>query len=135
MAMALVTSIVMKFVLVCKLEKHFSKKNKNSWRGEIEKLVKIFFSPLDITLAKIENSQNGTFQPVHEIQKFFWPKAFFWSIMKMTLSKNFANMSQRKGDFLKKALARIEKLFLFKVPMNLRKAWKGKLEAASFFAF
>ena len=21
--------------------------------------------------------QNGTFEPVHEIQNFFWPKAFF----------------------------------------------------------
>ena len=28
-------------------------------------------------LAKMKNCQNGTFEPVHEIQKFFWPKAFF----------------------------------------------------------
>ena len=34
-------------------------------------------------LAKMKNCQNGTFEPVHEIQKFFWPKAFFWNIMKI----------------------------------------------------
>ena len=38
-------------------------------------------------LAKMKNSQNGTFEPVHEIQKNFWPKAFFWSIMKMAIRK------------------------------------------------
>ena len=44
--------------------------------------------------------------------KFFWPKAFFWSIMKMAIRKFFRNMSQglpnpgfmqekvQKGDFL-----------------------------------
>jgi hypothetical protein len=26
-------------------------------------------------LAKLKNYQNGTFEPVHEIQKIFWPKA------------------------------------------------------------
>ena len=58
--------------------------------------------------------QNGTFEPVHEIQNFFWPKAFFWSIMKMAIRKFFCNVSQgppnpgfmqekvQKGDFLKK---------------------------------
>ena len=56
----------------------------------------------------------GTFEPVHEIQIFFWPKAFFWSIMKMAIRIFFRNMSQglpnpgfmqekvQKGDFLKK---------------------------------
>ena len=51
---------------------------------------------------------------VHEIQNFFWPKAFFWSIMKMAVRIFFHNMSQglpnpgfiqekvQKGDFLKK---------------------------------
>ena len=65
-------------------------------------------------LAKMKNSQNGTFEPVHEIQKFFWPKLFLWSIMKMAIRKNFHNLSQgppnpgfmqekvQKGDFLKK---------------------------------
>ena len=45
-------------------------------------------------LAKMKNCQNGTFEPVHEIQKFFWPKAFFWSIMKMAIRNFFRNMSQ-----------------------------------------
>ena len=45
-------------------------------------------------LAKVKNCQNGTFEPVHEIQKIFWPKAFFWSIMKMAIRKFFRNMSQ-----------------------------------------
>ena len=51
--------------------------------------------------------------PLHEIQKFFWPKAFFWIIMKMGLRNFFRNMSQGlpnpgfmqekvlKGDFLR----------------------------------
>ena len=64
-------------------------------------------------LAKMKNCQNGTFEPVHEIQIFFWPKAFFWSIMKMAIRKFFCNMSQglpnprfmqekvQKGDFLR----------------------------------
>ena len=34
------------------------------------------------------------FESVHEIQKIFRPKDFFWSIMKMTLTKNITNMSQ-----------------------------------------
>ena len=63
--------------------------------------------------------------------------------MKM-IRKNIHNMPQgppnpgfmqekvQKGDFLKKALARIEKLLLFQVPMNPSNAWKGKLEVASF---
>ena len=69
--------------------------------------------------------QNGTFEPVHEIWNFFWPKVFFWSIMKMPIRKNIHNMSQgppnpgfmqekvQKGNFLKKAITRIEILLLF----------------------
>ena len=65
-------------------------------------------------LAKMKNCQNGTFEPVHEIQKFFWPKVFFWSIMKVVIRNFFRIMSQgppnpgfmqekvQKGDFLKK---------------------------------
>ena len=61
---------------------------------------------------QMKNCQNGTFEPVHEIQNFFWPKAFFRSIMKMAIRKFFHNMSQglpnpgfmqekvHKGDFL-----------------------------------
>ena len=64
-------------------------------------------------LAIFQFCQNGTFKPVDEIQKIFWPKAFFWSIMKMG-EKNIHNLSQgptnpgfiqekvQKGDFLKK---------------------------------
>ena len=67
---------------------------------------------LQVILAKMENCQNGTFEPVHEIWKMFWPKAFFWSIMKMAIRKFFHNISQglpnpgfmqekvQKGDFL-----------------------------------
>ena len=63
---------------------------------------------------KLPNCQNGTFEPVHEIQNFFWPKVFFWSIMNMPIRKNIHNMPQgppnpgfmqeivQKGDFLKK---------------------------------
>ena len=65
-------------------------------------------------LPELKNCQNGTFDPVHEIQKFFWPKDFFWSIMKMTFTKNISNMYQgprnpkfrsvkvENWDFLKK---------------------------------
>ena len=64
-------------------------------------------------LAIFHFCQNGIFEPVHEIQNFFWPKAFFWIIMKMGLRKFFRNMSQglpnpgfmqekvQKGDFLR----------------------------------
>ena len=58
--------------------------------------------------------QNGTFEPMHEIQKIFWPKVFFWSIMKVPFRRNIHNMPQgppnpgfmqekvQKGDFQKK---------------------------------
>ena len=80
-----------------------------SVRGSVHKLRYGFKSAI---LAKMKNCQNGTFEPVHEIQNFFWPKAFFWSIMKMAIKKKFHNMSQglpnpgfmqekvQKGDFL-----------------------------------
>ena len=66
-------------------------------------------------LAAWKNFQNGTFEPVHEIQKKNWPKDFFWSIMKVTFTENIRNMSQgqpnpgfrsvrvENWDFLKKA--------------------------------
>ena len=65
-------------------------------------------------LAIFQFCQNGTFEPVHEIQNFFWSKAFFWSFMKMGIRKTVHNLSQglpnpgfiqekvQKGDFLKK---------------------------------
>ena len=45
-------------------------------------------------LAIFQFWQNGTFEPVHEIQNIFWLKDFFWSIMKMSFKKNIYNMSQ-----------------------------------------
>ena len=66
--------------------------------------------------------------------------------MKIAIKKNIYNLSQgppnpgfmqkkvQKRDFLKKPSRELKKLFLFKVPMNPSNTWKGKLEAASFFA-
>ena len=45
-------------------------------------------------LAECKNCQNGTFKPVHEIQKFFLPKDFFWGIMKVPFTKNIHNFFQ-----------------------------------------
>ena len=77
-------------------------------------------------LAKMKNCQNGTFEPVHEIQNFFWPKVFFWSIMKMAIGKFFHIMTQgpsnpgfmqekvQKGDFLKKPSLELKNYFCFR---------------------
>ena len=63
--------------------------------------------------------------------------------MKMPIKNNIHNMAQgppnpgfkqekvKKGDFLKKAIARIEFFF---VVLGSSKAWNAKFEAASFFA-
>ena len=76
-------------------------------------------------LAKMKNSQNGTFEPVHEIQNFFWPKLFFWSIIKVAIKSFFRIMSQgppnqgfmqekvQKGDFLKKPSRELKFFSLF----------------------
>ena len=76
-------------------------------------------------LAKMENSQNGTFEPVHEIRNFFCPKLSFWSIMKMAIRIFFCFMTQgppnlgfmqekvQKGDFLKKPSRKLNFFFLF----------------------
>ena len=65
-------------------------------------------------LAIFQFWQNGTFEPMHGIQNFFWLKDFFWTFMKMTFTKNIPNMSQgppnpgfrylilENWDFLKK---------------------------------
>ena len=45
-------------------------------------------------LAKCKNCQNGTFEPVHEIQKKFWPRDFFWGIMKVPFTKIICNLFQ-----------------------------------------
>ena len=58
--------------------------------------------------------------------EFFWPKAFFWSIMRMAIRKNIHNLSQgqpnpgfmqekvQKGDFLKKELRELKLLFCYR---------------------
>ena len=91
---------------------HFHNASKECfWPKKILNFIHRFKSAI---LAKLKNCQNGTFEPVHEIQKFFWPKSFFWRIMKMGIRKNIHNLSQgppnpgfiqekvQKGDFLKK---------------------------------
>ena len=45
-------------------------------------------------LPELKNCQNGTFEHVHGIQKKIWPKDFFWSVIKITFTKNIPNMSQ-----------------------------------------
>ena len=45
-------------------------------------------------LAEWKNCQNGTFEPAHEIQKIFWPKDFFWGIMKVPFTKIICNLFQ-----------------------------------------
>ena len=96
-------------------------------------------------LAKMKNCQNGTFEPVHEIQNFFWPKAFFWGTMKMAIRKNIHNLSQgwpnpgfmqekvHKGDFLKKDSGElIFVLFCFRFLWSPR-AWNARLGVGIFF--
>jgi hypothetical protein len=46
--------------------------------------------------------QNGTFEPLHEIQNLFLPKAFFWSIMKLWLIVKFQKMSQGPPKYKKR---------------------------------
>jgi hypothetical protein len=77
-------------------------------------------------LAKLKNCQNGTFEPVHEIKKKIWLKAFFWNIMKMAIRKNIHNLSQgppnpgfmqkkvQKGYFLKKPSRELKNYFCFR---------------------
>ena len=89
---------------------HFHNASKEVfWQKKFLNFLHAFKSAI---LAEWKNCQNCTFEPVHEIQKFFWLKAFFWSIMKMAIKKFFRNMSQglpnpgfmqekvQKGDFL-----------------------------------
>ena len=83
-------------------------------------ILSVFF-PVDLLLYyygsnKSTGLETGKSQlcAVHKIWIFFWPKVFFWSIMKMPIRKNIHNMSQcppnpgfmqekvQKGYFLKK---------------------------------
>ena len=64
-------------------------------------------------LAIFPFCQNGTFEPVYEIQRFFWSNDCFWGIMNVPFTKSIHNMPQgpsnpgfmqlkvQKGDFLK----------------------------------
>ena len=93
------------------------------------------FIPMVVTRAMAKFfCQNGTFKPLHEIQKIFWPKAFFWSIMKMAIKNFFRIMTQgppnpgfmqekvQKGDFLKKALAKID-FFVVLTDYTIKVIW------------
>ena len=65
---------------------------------------------------------NDTFEPVNEIWKLFWLKAFSWSIMKVAIGKNIHSMSSTKSRIYagkstkrglsKKALVRIIYFFV-----------------------
>ena len=64
---------------------HFHKASKECfWSKKFLNFMHRFKSAI---LTKLKNCQNGTFEPVHEIQKFFWPKDFFWGIIKVPFSK------------------------------------------------
>ena len=91
-----------------------AKKNSNLMHGFKSAILAIF-----------QFFQNGTFEPVHEMRIFFWPKAFIWRIMKMAITKkNIYNMSQgppnpgfmqekvQKGDFLKKGSRKLNFCFV-----------------------
>ena len=57
-----------------KLNSHFHNAWKEClWSKKILNFIHRFKSAI---LAKLKNCQNGTFKPVHEIQKNVWPKAF-----------------------------------------------------------
>ena len=87
-------------------------------------------------LLELKNCQNGPFEPVHEIQKFFWPTDFFWNIMKITFTKNICNMSQgppnrgfrsvklENWDFLKKDSQDFKNSFQFRFLWILSKPGK-----------
>ena len=65
--------------------------------------------------------------------KFFWPKVFFWSIMKVPFRKNIHNMPQglpnpgfmqgkvQKGDFLKKPSWELNFFCCFRLPWISRR--------------
>ena len=52
-------------------------------------------------LAEWKNCQNGTFEPVHEIQIFFCQKDFFRGIMKVPYP-GFRSVKVQTETFLKK---------------------------------
>ena len=99
------------------------------WSKKISNFMHRFKSAI---LAIFQFFQNGTFEPVHEIWNFFWPKVFFWSIMRMPIRKNIHNMPQgspnsgfmqekvQKGDFLIKPTWELKNYFCFRIEWILR---------------
>ena len=89
--------------------------------------------------------QDGTFELVHEIQKNFWPKDFFWGIRKMPCTKNIHNFFQgppNKGfrsvkvqteTFFKKNSRDFKNSFY--LGFLWIQAWKAKLKVALFWLF
>ena len=64
--------------------------------------------------------QNGTFEPVHEIQKFLWPKDYFEALWKrhtnirnMSQGPKFRSVEVQTEDFLKNDLQHFKNSFLF----------------------
>ena len=60
----------------------------------LKKILNFMHGFKSAVLAGWKNCQNGTFEPVHEIQKFFRPKDFFWGIVKVPFTKNIHNLYQ-----------------------------------------
>ena len=91
-------------------------------------------------LPKVKSCQNGTFEPLHEIQKKKKKKIGQISFESL-FNKNFWKMSQglsnpwsakvQKEDFLKKSLVKLKKK-MFWHGMNPLKAWNVELEAGIF---
>ena len=48
--------------------------------------------------GRMEKLPNGTFEPMHEIQKHFGPKDFFWGIMKVPFTKIIHNFFEGLPD-------------------------------------
>ena len=81
-------------------------------------------------LAIFTFCQNGTFERVPGIQKYFWPKDFFLGIMKVPFTKIICNFFQgppnpvfrsvkvQIGIFFQKGLTGFQKFFSFRVPIN-----------------
>ena len=68
---------------------HFHNASKEVfWPKKISNFTHGFKSAI---LAIFPFSQNGSF----EIQKLFWPKGFFWGIMKVPYTKNIHNLFSR----------------------------------------
>ena len=94
--------------------------------------------------ARVKKCHFGKIETGHEIKKKFWPKAFFWSIMKIAIRFFFRNSPRvrkiqdlcrkkylhTKRGFSKKDLRELKFLFCFRF---LESPWKpGTLNQKSF---